>query len=179
MRGLKILIMTLGLTLFSPFVVKADPINYNLLYNWSKQPANVQNSLARQGVTITVAPYLDWQSNDISETWAYTRVTTLPDTRTITSCQIKLALGHEDCLTHEVGHALSNYNNYRYFWTDNQFWDTIYLTESRRQTIFPQGWQNKYEYFACCYEEYLRFPTYMQKLQPSSYNYIKVVMSYQ
>lgn len=158
--------------------VKAD-INYNLLYEWSKQPTNVQYSLARQGVTIEVAPFLNWNSSDLMETWAYTQVFTKPDLRTITACKIILLQNHEDCLTHEVGHALSNYNGYRYFWTDNYIWDSIYVSENSKQMIYPQGWQNKYEYFACCYEEYLKYPLYMKKLQPSSYNYISVVLSYQ
>lgn len=172
MKKLITLMMTLGLILISPFVVKAD-----ILQELQKQPAKVQSTLGRNNVSIEIIPIMDIQTS-LTDTFAYTQVTTLEDTRTIVSCKIRILSGHENCLTHEVGHAISNYNNYRWFWSDNPTWDAIYATESQKQILYPQGWYDKQEYFACCYDEYLNHPEYMRVVQPNSYNYIKVVLSY-
>lgn len=166
----------MALTLICNVGVFASEINYALLNEWVKQPTEVQFNLASNGTTIDVGDY-DLQSY-MSETWAVTNTYVYPGTKYVLSTQILLMNGHEDCLTHEVGHAISHYQRTAFFWVENQFWIDIYNKEAKNQMIYPQGWDNPYEYFACSYNEYLIFPKYMKQLQPQTYNYMRVVFSY-
>lgn len=176
MKKVITIVTTAALTIFMNVSVFAN-VNYALLNEWSKQPEKIQYALARDGTTINVVPALP--VTYMNETWAVTNTYCYPGTKYILKTDVLLLPDHEDCLTHEVGHCVSHQDRTAFFWVENPYWINIFMQEARRQTIYPQGWDNAYEYFACCYEEYLRFPKYMQKLQPSSYNYMKVVFSYQ
>ena len=95
--------------------VKAD-INYDLLYNWSYQPANVQWNLVGQNTHIYVVDKLPWESPSLYETWAYTSMNVVPGTTYVSSIDMYIKTGYESSLTHEVGHCISNAGHSVYWW---------------------------------------------------------------
>ena len=157
--------------------VKAE-INYDLLYNWQYQPANVQQNLVLKNTDIQVVDQLDWESPDLYETYAYTRMYPIPGTTITPHIDIRIKKGCESSLTHEVGHALSDYGLYMYWWCEQPIFDQIWQAERYNCILLFQGISDKREYFACAYDAYIRYPEMLKKMCPLTYNYITVVLNY-
>ncbi len=153
-------------------------INYDLLYNWAYQPANVQMNLVLQNTNIQVVDRLPWESPDLYETYAYTTMNVVPGTRYVSSIDMYIKKGCEYALTHEVGHCISNYNHSVYWWCEQPIYDQIWQIERRNCILLYQGWDNKLEYFACAYDAYIRYPEMLKQSCPMTYNYIQVVLNY-
>lgn len=79
MKRLLCFITALVCTLMISVPARAD-INYNLIYNWSFQPPNVQQDLVAKRTNIQVVNTLPWESPDLYETWAYTTMNVTPGT---------------------------------------------------------------------------------------------------
>ena len=162
--------------------VKAE-INYNLLYNWQYQPPNVQQNLVGQWTNIQVVDNLDWQSPDLYDTYAYTRMNVVNmqsygNMPYVTNIDVCIKKGYEETLTHEVGHCISNANHYPYWWCEQPIFEQIWQVERYNSVLMYQGQEDKREYFACAYDAYMRFPKMLKQLCPMTYNYITVVLRY-
>lgn len=170
-------LITITLACILLFTVQARAnINYNLIYNWSYQPLNVQQNLVNQWTNIQVVDKLNWQSPDLYDTYAYTRMNVIGNY--VSSVDIVIKKGYEETLTHEVGHAISNCNRSVYWWCEQPIYEQIWQVERYNSIMMYQGQEDKYEYFACAYDMYIRFPKVLKKLCPMTYNYITVVLRY-
>ena len=151
-------------------------INYNLIFNWSFQPTNVQNDLVRKKTNIQVMDTLPWESPELAQTWAYTTLNV--QNGRVQSIDMYIKTGYESALTHEVGHALSVYADIPYWWCNQPIFDQIWIAERFNNVMMAQGFDNKIEYFACAYDMYIRFPELLKQTNPMTYNYIQVVLNY-
>lgn len=170
-------ILTIAFILLISVPVNAE-INYDLLYNWSYQPANVQMDLVLKNTNIQVVDKLDWESPDLYETYAYTTMNPIPGTMIASSIDVRIKRGYESSLTHEVGHCLSNYKQYIYWWCEQPVFEQIWLAERCNCILLFQGISDKREYFACAYDAYIRYPEILKNMCPMTYNYITVVLNY-
>lgn len=177
MKKCIMLLLTAFLTLSFCISTKAD-INYDLLYNWSYQPANVQMDLVRKNTNIQVVDKLDWESPDLYETYAYTTMKPIPGTMLASGIDIRIKKGYESSLTHEVGHCLSNYQQHIYWWCNQPMFEQIWIAERSKCILLYQGLYDKREYFACAYDAYIRYPEILKNMCPMTYNYITVVLNY-
>ena len=157
--------------------VKAE-INYNLLYNWSFQPSNVQMDLVQKHTDIQVVDQLDWTSPDLADTYAYTSMYRIPNTNKVSHIEVRIQKGLETTLSHEVGHCLSNYKDNLYWWCYQPIFEQIWMLERYNNTMMAQGWNDVREYFACAYDLYIRYPELLKRTCPMTYNYITVVLNY-
>lgn len=154
--------------------VRAD-INYNLLYNWSLQPPNVQNNLVRKNTNIQVVDNLAWEDPNLVTTYAYTTKHNIPY---VSNIDMYIKKGEEDSLTHEVGHCLSDYDHFFNWWIEQPCFDAIYQAERRNNIAMYYGFYSKEEYFATAYDMYINNPKFLQRTNPMTYNFITVVLSY-
>ena len=158
--------------------VKAD-INYDLLYNWSYQPANVQWNLVGQNTHIYVVDKLPWESPSLYETWAYTTMNVVPGTTYVSSIDMYIKTGYESSLTHEVGHCISNAGHSVYWWCYRPEFVQIWQQERYNcPLLVGQGADDIREYFACAYDAYIRYTPILKQCCPQTYNYITVVLNY-
>ena len=156
--------------------VKAD-INYQLLYNWSYQPANVQQNLVRKNTNIQVVDKLDWQDESLYETYAYTTMKTIPNTELVYGIDMYVKTGCESSLTHEVGHCISNAGYSMYWWCYRPEFVQIWQQERYNcPLLIGQGADDIREYFACAYDAYIRFRPILKQCCPQTYNYMIVVL---
>ena len=171
-----ITMMMLGIALvFATSVdVKAET-NSNVAFYLARQPANVRSRIANQGVTINVVDQLDYNAPELLETWAYTNMYGTLDN--INRIEIVLKKGHENSLTHEVGHCISNYGNIAYYWAQTPEFQAITAAESHNSVLAAQGWDNPVEYFACAYAMYIDYPQILKNAHPQTYNYIQMVLA--
>lgn len=153
-------------------------INYQLLYNWSYQPPNVQQNLVRKNTNIQVVDELAWNDPDLYETYAYTTMNTIPNTGYVYGIDMFIKKGEETALTHEVGHCLSNYDSNLYWWCNQPAFEQIWQAERMNSVLLYQGQKDKLEYFACAYDMYIRYPGILKNACPMTYNYITVVLRY-
>jgi len=172
------ILTTLILIIVCVQTAKASEINYSLLYNWQYQPPNVQMDLVRKNTNIQVVDQLDWESPDLYETYAYTRMYPISGTTITPYIDIRIKKGYEFSLTHEVGHALSDYGMYMYWWCEQPIFDYIWQAERYNCILLFQGISDKREYFACAYDAYIRYPEMLKNMCPLTYNYITVVLNY-
>ena len=177
MRIIKQALAFIGIYLLLAIPVRAD-INYNLLYNWSYQPSNVQNNLVWKNTNIQVVDKLDWQDPNLYRTYAYTTMNVIPNTDYVYSINMYIKKGEETSLTHEVGHCLSNYQHSLYWWCNQPVYEQIWQQERYNSVMLAQGWEDKIEYFACAYDMYIRYPDILKRVCPQTYNYITVVLRY-
>ena len=175
-KAIGTIVAVLFVFLFS-ISAKAD-INYNLLYNWSLQPPNVQQDLVNKRTNIQVVDKLPWESPSLYETYAYTTMNVIPGTLYVNSIDIYIKRGYEFALTHEVGHAFSNAGNWVYGWCCTPEFINIWQTERYNNAMMPQGLDDIREYFAEAYDMYIRYPQILKQANPETFNYIKVVMSF-
>ena len=174
-------LITLTLACIILFTVQARAqINYNLLYNWQYQPPNVQGNLVNQWTNIQVVDNLDWQSPDLYDTYAYTRMNVVNiSTPYVINIDMRIKKGYEETLTHEVGHCISNANHYPYWWAYRPEFIQIWEQEKNNCVLLiGQGQTDIREYFATAYDLYIRFPKILKKCCPMTYNYITVVLQY-
>ena len=178
MKYIMRLLMTVTFILAMNITVKAE-INYDLLYNWSYQPANVQMNLVMQNTHIQVVDELPWESPELYETWAYTTMNVVPGTQYVSSIDMYIKKGYESALTHEVGHCISNANHCLYWWCFRPEFIQIWQKERMNcPLLIGQGLTDIREYFACAYDAYIRYPQILKQTCPDTYNYIKVVLNY-
>ena len=170
-------LLAVVLTILCTSTVKAD-INYDLLYNWSYQPSNVQWDLVQKNTNIQVVDKLDWESPDLYETYGYTTMKVIPGTMMVSGIDVRIKKGYESALTHEVGHCLSNYKNNLYWWCKQPIFEQIWIAERNNCILTFQGRDNILEYFACSYDAYIRYPQIFKNQCPMTYNYIQVVLNY-
>ena len=171
-------ILTVAFMLLFTTTAKAD-INYDLLYNWSYQPNNVQWDLVGKNTNIQVVDKLDWESPDLYETYGYTTMKVIPGSTIVSGIDVRIKKGYESSLTHEVGHCLSNYKNNLYWWCYRPEFITIWQQERMNcPLLVGQGLTDIREYFACAYDAYIRYPQILKKTCPMTYNYIQVVLKY-
>lgn len=147
-------------------------ITPQLMMEWSRQPANIQDYVIRQNTNIYVVDQLPWTSVDLVETYAYT---TMNDG----SIDIYIKRGCEFSLTHELGHVLSNTDvfygkcyqpEFIYIWNVEKYNNVL---------LVGQGENDVREYFAEAYNQYINFPQILYKSCPLTYNYMKGVIKCQ
>lgn len=177
MKRLLCFITALVCTLMISVPARAD-INYNLIYNWSFQPPNVQQNLVLQNTSIHVVDTLPWESPNLAQTWAYTTMDVIPGTTYVRSVDIYIKTGYESALTHEVGHALSNAGHTVYWWCFRPEFIQIFQEERYNNVMMAQGFDNILEYFACAYDMFIRYPEILKKTNPKTFNYLTVVIRY-
>ena len=170
-------LITLTLVCILLFSVRARAeITPQLLNEWAKQPNNVQWNVYYQNTNIQVVDTLDWTSPDLYDTYAYT--TMHVNNGLVNSIDMRIKRGFEYTLSHEVGHALSNYLHIPYWWATNSAFYSIWLKERYNNVLLAQGWDDIREYFACAYDCYIRYPELLKRTCPDTYNYITVVLQY-
>ena len=156
--------------------VKAE-ITPQLMMEWSRQPSNVQWNLYNQRTNIQVVDKLPWESPFLADTYGYTTLNV--QNGYVQSVDIVIKRGCEFALTHEVGHALSDYAHIPYWWATNPAFQPIWQAEKYNCVLLVgQGEYDVREYFAAAYDLYIRFPQILRKCCPSTFNYITVVLSY-
>ena len=173
MKRLIILIGVCILLICTP--VKAE-ITPQLLTEWSKQPSNVQWNVYNQHTNITVVDSLPWTSPNLNETYAYTSLHV--NNGYVTSIDMVFKRGCESSLTHEVGHAISNANHSPYWWCYQPCFIQIWQAERLKNPMMPQGRDDIREYFAEAYDMYINYPLILKQTNPSTYNYIQLVLNY-
>lgn len=151
-------------------------ITPQLLQEWSRQPNNVQWNLYNQRTNIQVVDQLPWTSPNLADTYGYTTLNV--QNGYVQSVDIVIKRGCEFALTHEVGHALSDYAKIPYFWCYQPMFQQIWQAERYNNVLLAQGWEDVREYFACAYDCYIRFPELLRRTCPDTYNYITVVLQY-
>ena len=72
-------------------------ITPQLLYEWQKQPTNVQWNVYYQNTNIQVVDNLDWQSQNLYDTWAYTRMNV--KNMQVYSIDMRIKRGYEHTLS--------------------------------------------------------------------------------
>ena len=156
--------------------VRAE-ITPQLMQEWLRQPSNVQWNLYNQRTNIQVVDNLPWTSPDLAQTWAYTTMNV--NGGYVQSVDMVIKRGYESALTHEVGHALSNYARIPYWWAYNPSFQAIWQAEKYNcALLFGQGENDIREYFAAAYDLYIRFPQILKQTCPLTYNYLTVVLNY-
>ena len=151
-------------------------ITPQLLQEWSRQPNNVQWNVFYQQTNIQVVDNLDWQSQNLYDTYAYTTMNVIPNTQYVQSIDMKIKRGYEYTLTHEVGHCISNANHSVYWWCYRPEFIQIWQAERYNNVLMAQGFDDIREYFACAYDMYIRFPQILKQANPQTYNYMIVVL---
>ena len=148
------------------------------MMEWGRQPSNVQWNVYYQNTAINVVDNLDWQSQSLYDTYAYTTMNVIPNTQYVQSIDMKIKRGYEYTLTHEVGHCISNANHSVYWWCYQPSFIQIWQMERYNNVMMAQGIDDIREYFACAYDMYIRFPKILKQANPQTFNYITVVLSY-
>ena len=152
-------------------------ITPSLLYEWQKQPTNVQWNVYYQNTNIQVVDKLPWESPTLADTYAYTTMNVIPNTTYVASIDMYIKRGHETALTHEVGHCISNANHSVYWWAYRPEFIQIWLQERDNAFVFmPQGHDDIREYFACSYDLFINYKPVLKKCCPMTYNYLLVVL---
>lgn len=151
-------------------------ITPQLLQEWGRQPNNVQWDLYYQNTAIQVVDTLPWVSPSLYDTYAYTTLNV--QNGYVQSVGIWIKRGYEYTLTHEVGHALSDYAKTPYWWCYQPSFYQIWLAERYNNAMMAQGFDDIREYFACAYDMYIRYPQILKQANPMTYNYITVVLNY-
>ena len=171
-------LITLTLVCILLFTVQARAeITPNLIQEWNRQPANVQMNLYNQHTNIQVVDQLPWQSPDLAQTWAYTTMNV--NNGYVYSIDIVIKRGYESALTHEVGHALSNYAHIPYWWATNPAFQPIWQAEKYNcALLIGQGETDVREYFAQAYFLYINYKPILKQCCPLTYNYLTVVLHY-
>lgn len=168
----------MGLILLTPLQTKAD-INYNLIYNWQYQPQNVKNNLVTQNTNIRVVDDIRYDDPTLYDVYGLTTMYLYPNSTYVTHIDVQVEQGHEDSLTHEVGHCISNANHSLYWWCFRPEFIQIWLAERDcAYALMAHGHDDIREYFADAYDLYIRFPQILKKLCPMTYNYMTVVLKY-
>lgn len=174
MKRLISLIGVCILLIYTP--VKAE-ITPQLLVEWSRQPSNVQWNLYNQRTNIQVVDQLPWTSPNLADTYGYTTLNV--QNGYVQSVDIIIKRGCEFALTHEVGHALSDYAHIPYWWAYQPCFVQIWQTEKYNcALLIGQGENDIREYFAEAYAIYIRYPPILKQCCPMTYNYITVVLQY-
>ena len=153
-------------------------ITPQLLQEWSRQPNNVQWNVYYQQTNIQVVDNLDWKSQSLYDTYAYTTMNVIPNTQYVQSIDMKIKRGYEYTLTHEVGHCISNANHSVYWWCYRPEFIQIWQTERYNNVLMIQGVDDIREYFACAYDLYIRYPQLLKQANPLTWNYLTVVLKY-
>ena len=153
-------------------------ITPSLLYEWSKQPSNVQWNVYHQNTAINVVDTLPWESPSLADTYAYTTMNVIPNTMYVQSINMYVKRGHESALTHEVGHCISNAGHSVYWWCYRPEFIQIWQQERYKNIMMAQGFDDSREYFACAYDMYINYPQILKQANPMTYNYITVVLQY-
>ena len=170
-------IMPLTLACILLFTVQAKAeITPQLLQEWSRQPSNVQWNVYYQNTAINVVDNLDWQSQSLYDTYAYTTMNV--NSGIVTSIDMRIKRGYESTLTHEVGHCISNANRVPYWWAFQPCFIEIWQKERYNNVMMAQGFDDIREYFACAYDMFIRFPQMLKRTNPDTYNYMIVVQRY-
>ena len=177
MRILKFIAMIGVCILMMCTPVKAE-ITPSLLYEWGKQPSNVQWNVYYQNTAINVVDKLPWESPSLADTWAYTTMNVIPGTTYVASIDMYIKRGYEYTLTHEVGHCISNAGHIPYWWCFRPEFVPIWQAERYNNAMMAQGFDDIREYFACAYDMYIRYPQILKQANPMTYNYITVVLRY-
>lgn len=149
-------------------------ITPQLLQEWGRQPNNVQWNVFYQNTNIQVVDQLDWQSANLYDTYAYTRMNV--QNMQVQSIDMRIKRGMESALTHEVGHCISNAGRTPYWWAFRPEFIQIWQAERFNNALMTQGIDDIREYFACAYDLYLRFPQILKQANPMTYNYILLVL---
>lgn len=156
--------------------VKAE-ITPQLLQEWNRQPVNVQRNLFNQNTNIQVVDQLPWVSPTLYDTYAYTTMNV--NNGYVNSVDIVIKRGCEFALTHETGHALSNYLHIPYWWATNPLFIQIWQQEKYNcALLIGQGETDVREYFAESYATFIKYPQILKQCCPQTYNYLQVVLSY-
>jgi len=156
--------------------VRAE-INYNLLYHWQYQPNNVKMNLVNQNTSIRVVDDIRYDDPTLFDVYGLTTMYLYPNSTYVTHIDVQMEQGHEDSLTHEVGHCISNANHSLYWWCFRPEFVQIWLSERDcAYALMAHGHDDIREYFADAYDLYLRFPQILKKLCPMTYNYMIVVL---
>lgn len=171
MRKLLTLIGIAVILMATPVRAEITP---QLMQEWSRQPSNVQWDLYYQNTAIQVVDTLPWVSPSLYDTYAYTTLNV--QNGYVQSVGIWIKRGYEYTLTHEVGHALSDYAKTPYWWCYRPEFIQIWQQERYNNIMLYQGWSDIREYFACAYDAYIRYPQMLKQTCPMTYNYITVVL---
>jgi len=153
--------------------VRAE-ITPSLLYEWGKQPSNVQWNVYYQNTAINVVDKLPWESPSLYDTYAYTTMNV--NGGYVTSIDMYIKRGYEYTLTHEVGHCISNAGHSVYWWCFRPEFIQIWQQERYNNALMAQGLDDVREYFACAYDLYINYPQILKQANPLTYNYITVVL---
>ena len=152
---------------------KATPID--VYPDFAIQPQCVQEYLRRQPISVIDSDYLPIENPENYS--AVTKMYGAEGSDTYSYVEIYLRPSRQDSLTHEIGHMVSNYQNHPDWWCKQPFFETIWLAE--RGWLTPgYVYDNKNEWFAFCYECYVKYPIALKFMCPMTYNYIEVVLSY-
>ena len=167
-----------GWIIFTPLRTKAD-VNYKLLYNWSLQPANVQQNLVMQNTSITVVDDIQYYDPTLSEVYGTTTMHVYPNTMIVKNIDMKIKKDCEFALSHEVGHCIADANCVYQWWVYRPEFIKIWQEERYNCVLLMgQGELDIREYFACAYDLFIRMPTLLKHACPQTYNYITVVLRY-
>lgn len=171
-------LITLTLACILLFTVQARAeITPALLQEWARQPNNVQWNVFYQNTNIQVVDKLPWESPSLYDTYGYTTLNV--QNGYVQSVNIYIKRGCEFALTHEVGHALSDYAKIPYWWATNPAFQPIWQAEKYNCALLVgQGEYDVREYFAAAYDLYIRFPQILKQTCPQTFNYITVVLNY-
>ena len=176
MKRFKQALAFIGVFFLWTIPVKAE-ITPQLMQEWSRQPSNVQWNLYNQRTNIQVVDKLPWESPFLADTYGYTTLNV--QNGYVQSVDIVIKRGCEFALTHEVGHALSDYAKIPYFWAYQPCFVQIWQAEKYNcALLIGQGENDIREYFAEAYNLYINYPQILRKCCPSTYNYITVVLNY-
>lgn len=161
------------LMMHTPVYAEITP---SLLYEWGKQPSNVQWNVFYQQTNIQVVDNLPWVSPSLYDTYAYTTMNV--SNGLVNSIDMRIKRGYEYTLTHEVGHCISNAGHIPYWWCYRPEFVPIWQAERYNNALMAQGIDDIREYFACAYDLYIRYPQILKQANPLTYNYITVVLRY-
>ena len=154
-------------------------INYNLLLEWSRQPQNVQQNLVNQNTMIRVVDEIPYYDPNLVDVIGLTTMQVYPNTMIVKSIDMQIEKGAEYCLTHEVGHCISNANHQLWWWVFRPEFIKIWQEERYNCVLLMgQGELDIREYFACAYDLFIRMPALLKHACPQTYNYITVVLRY-
>lgn len=171
----RLITLTLACILLLTVQARAE-ITPQLLQEWAKQPNNVQWNVYYQNTNIQVVDSLDWQSQSLYDTYAYTTMNV--NGGYVSSIDMRIKRGYEATLTHEVGHCISNAGHIPYWWCYRPEFVPIWQAERYNNALMAQGIDDIREYFACAYDLYIRYPAILKQANPMTYNYITVVLNY-
>ena len=175
MKRLMAMIGVCILLICTPVYAEITP---QLLYEWGKQPSNVQWNVYYQQTNIQVVDKLPWESPSLADTYAYTTMNVIPNTLYVQSINMYVKRGYETALTHEVGHCISNAGHSVYWWCYRPEFIQIWQAERYNNALMAQGLDDVREYFACAYDLYINYPQILKQANPQTYNYITVVLNY-